>query len=229
MFTDLMTAKAGSDETPSPATRKDADRFFLHNSSIILSTTRRRNRTEYCRMAARHLKAACPTVGSAKTEDSHLFAPARLQVEKATVTEKLCMVAEDQALSTVHPARKRLKQCRPESRHFQVSRVVPLATGRRSPQGIGLIVNVISAAFLSVGSKRVEVKTVHVVLTGTAIHVRIAPRILGDTLFEMQGLQILFGCRPPPFIEFKDIKRRYYTVDVVPGSGDFLFSEFTPN
>jgi len=54
---------------------------------------------EYCRMAARYLKA----------ENSDLFAPARLQFEKATVTEKACMVAEDKALYTVHPARKRLK------------------------------------------------------------------------------------------------------------------------
>jgi site-specific DNA-methyltransferase (adenine-specific) len=54
---------------------------------------------EYCRMAARYLKA----------ENSDLFAPARLQFEKATVTEKGCMVAEDKELYTVHPARKRLK------------------------------------------------------------------------------------------------------------------------
>ncbi len=54
---------------------------------------------EYCRMAARYLKA----------ENSDLFAPARLQFEKATVTEKGYMVAEDKELYTVHPARKRLK------------------------------------------------------------------------------------------------------------------------
>jgi modification methylase len=54
---------------------------------------------EYCRMAARYLKA----------ENSDLFTPARLQFEKATVTEKACMVAEDKALYTVHPARKRLE------------------------------------------------------------------------------------------------------------------------
>lgn len=53
---------------------------------------------EYCRMAARYLKA----------ENSDPFAPARLQFEKATVTEKACLVAEDKALYTVHPARKRL-------------------------------------------------------------------------------------------------------------------------
>jgi DNA modification methylase len=52
---------------------------------------------EYCRMAAKYLKA----------ENSDLFA--RLVFEKATVTEKVCMVAEDQALYTVHPARKRLE------------------------------------------------------------------------------------------------------------------------
>jgi site-specific DNA-methyltransferase (adenine-specific) len=54
---------------------------------------------EYCRMAARYLKA----------ENSDLFAPARLLFEKAAVTEKGCMVAEDKELYTVHPARKRLK------------------------------------------------------------------------------------------------------------------------
>jgi hypothetical protein len=83
-----------------------ASSFIIHPSSFP-----RRGveiEPEYCRMAARYLKAACPAVASAKVEDSHLFAPARLQVEKATVTEKLCMVAEDQALSTVVPARKRL-------------------------------------------------------------------------------------------------------------------------
>jgi hypothetical protein len=50
-------------------------------------------------MAARYLKA----------ENTDLFAQARLVFEKATVTEKACMVAEDQALYTVHPARKRLE------------------------------------------------------------------------------------------------------------------------
>ncbi|HUJ11393.1 MAG TPA: site-specific DNA-methyltransferase [Verrucomicrobiae bacterium] len=54
---------------------------------------------EYCRMAARYLKV----------ENSDLFAPARLVFEKATVTQKECRVAEDQALYTVHPARKRLE------------------------------------------------------------------------------------------------------------------------
>jgi DNA modification methylase len=54
---------------------------------------------EYCRMAARYLKA----------ENSDLFAPARLIFQKATVTEEACMVAEDQALYTVHPARNRLQ------------------------------------------------------------------------------------------------------------------------
>lgn len=54
---------------------------------------------EYCRMAARYLKA----------ENSDLFAPAQLGFEKATVTEQACMVAEDKALYTVHPARKRLE------------------------------------------------------------------------------------------------------------------------
>ena len=49
-------------------------------------------------MAARYLKA--------KTSD--LFAPGKLQFEKTTVTEKVCMVAEDKALYTVHPAKKRL-------------------------------------------------------------------------------------------------------------------------
>jgi DNA modification methylase len=54
---------------------------------------------EYCRMSARYLKA----------ENSDLFAPARLQFEKATVTGKACTVAEDRALYTVRPARKRLE------------------------------------------------------------------------------------------------------------------------
>ncbi|MGA2221494.1 MAG: site-specific DNA-methyltransferase [Verrucomicrobiia bacterium] len=54
---------------------------------------------EYCRMAARYLKA----------ENSDPFTPARLMFEKATITEKACLVAEDQALYTVHPARKRLE------------------------------------------------------------------------------------------------------------------------
>lgn len=54
---------------------------------------------EYCRMSARYLKA----------ENSDLFAPARLQFEKATVTGESCTVAEDKALYTVHPARKRLE------------------------------------------------------------------------------------------------------------------------
>ena len=54
---------------------------------------------EYCRMAARYLKA----------ENSELFSTAKLQFEKATITQKACMVAEDKALYTVHPARKRLK------------------------------------------------------------------------------------------------------------------------
>ena len=63
---------------------------------------------EYCRMTARYLKAARPAVASAKAEEPGIAAPARLQFEKATVTEKACMVAEDKALYTVHPARKRL-------------------------------------------------------------------------------------------------------------------------
>ncbi len=54
---------------------------------------------EYCRMAARYLKA----------ENSDLFAPANLQFEKAAVTEKACMITEDKALYTVLPARKRLE------------------------------------------------------------------------------------------------------------------------
>jgi site-specific DNA-methyltransferase (adenine-specific) len=54
---------------------------------------------EYCRMAARYLKA----------ENSDLFAPARLQFEKTTFTDNACTVAEDKSLYTVHPARKRLE------------------------------------------------------------------------------------------------------------------------
>jgi site-specific DNA-methyltransferase (adenine-specific) len=54
---------------------------------------------EYCRMAARYLKA----------ENSDLFAPAQLAFERATITGKECRVAEDQTLYTVHPARKRLE------------------------------------------------------------------------------------------------------------------------
>jgi site-specific DNA-methyltransferase (adenine-specific) len=53
---------------------------------------------EYCRMAARYLKA----------ENSDLFTPARIQFEKAIITEQVSMVAEDKALYSVHPARKRL-------------------------------------------------------------------------------------------------------------------------
>lgn len=54
---------------------------------------------EYCRMAARYLKA----------ENSDLFAPGRLIFEKATATDRGCTVGEDQALYAVHPARKRLE------------------------------------------------------------------------------------------------------------------------
>jgi site-specific DNA-methyltransferase (adenine-specific) len=52
---------------------------------------------EYCRMAARYLKA----------ENSDLFAPARLQFETAAVTGKGCVVTEDKSLYSVHPSRKR--------------------------------------------------------------------------------------------------------------------------
>jgi len=53
---------------------------------------------EYCRMAARYLKA----------ESADLFATANLRFEKVT-TEPACLVKEDQALYEVRPARKRLE------------------------------------------------------------------------------------------------------------------------
>jgi site-specific DNA-methyltransferase (adenine-specific) len=53
---------------------------------------------EYCRMAARYLKA----------ENADLFATANLRFEKVT-TEPACLVEEDQALYEVRPARKRLE------------------------------------------------------------------------------------------------------------------------
>jgi len=52
---------------------------------------------EYCRMAARYLKA----------ETADLFSNARLLFEKVT-TEQTCMVREDQALYEVKPARKKI-------------------------------------------------------------------------------------------------------------------------
>ncbi len=52
---------------------------------------------EYCRMAARYLKA----------ETADLFSNARLLFEKVT-TEQTCMVREDQALYEVKPTRKKL-------------------------------------------------------------------------------------------------------------------------
>ncbi|HOC57840.1 MAG TPA: site-specific DNA-methyltransferase [Verrucomicrobiota bacterium] len=54
---------------------------------------------EYCRMAARYLKA----------ENTDLFAPARLVFEKATVAENVCLVAEEHTTYSVRPARKRLE------------------------------------------------------------------------------------------------------------------------
>ena len=53
---------------------------------------------EYCRMAARYLKA----------EDTSLFSTARLLFEKATA-EPGFLVKEDQALYEIRPARKRLE------------------------------------------------------------------------------------------------------------------------
>jgi DNA modification methylase len=52
---------------------------------------------EYCRMAARYLKA----------ETADLFSNARLLFEKVT-TEQTCMISEDQALYEVKPTRKKL-------------------------------------------------------------------------------------------------------------------------
>ena len=52
---------------------------------------------EYCRMAARYLKA----------ETADLFSNARLLFEKVT-TEQTCMVREDEALYEVKPTRKKL-------------------------------------------------------------------------------------------------------------------------
>jgi len=53
---------------------------------------------EYCRLAARYLKA----------ENADLFSTATLQFEKTT-TAPACLVKEDQALYEVRPARKRLE------------------------------------------------------------------------------------------------------------------------
>ncbi len=53
---------------------------------------------EYCRMAARYLKA----------ETADLFSNARLLFEKVS-TEQTCMVREDQALYEVKPARKKIR------------------------------------------------------------------------------------------------------------------------
>ena len=53
---------------------------------------------EYCRMAARYLKA----------ENTDLFANTELKFERAS-TEHACLVKEDHALYEVRPARKRLK------------------------------------------------------------------------------------------------------------------------
>jgi modification methylase len=53
---------------------------------------------EYCRMAARYLKA----------ENSDLFATSKLLFEKA-VAEPTCMVREESALYEVRPAKKRLE------------------------------------------------------------------------------------------------------------------------
>lgn len=81
------------------------DPFCGTGTTLVASLKNGRNsigveiEPEYCRMAARYLKA----------ENSDLFAPARLVFEKAAVTPTACIVAEDQALYTVHPARKRLE------------------------------------------------------------------------------------------------------------------------
>lgn len=53
---------------------------------------------EYCRMAARYLKA----------ENADLFSTAQLHFEKAT-TEPACLVKEDHALYGVRPAKNRLE------------------------------------------------------------------------------------------------------------------------
>jgi DNA modification methylase len=53
---------------------------------------------EYCRMAARYLKA----------ENTDLFSSAELHFERATA-EPVCIVREDQALYEVRPAKKRLE------------------------------------------------------------------------------------------------------------------------
>ncbi len=53
---------------------------------------------EYCRMAARYLKA----------ETTDLFTPAELRFEKAP-TEAVAMVREDSALYEIRPARKKLE------------------------------------------------------------------------------------------------------------------------
>jgi site-specific DNA-methyltransferase (adenine-specific) len=53
---------------------------------------------EYCRMAARNLKA----------ENTNLFSSAELRFEKAAA-EGACLVKEDQALYEVRPAKKKLR------------------------------------------------------------------------------------------------------------------------
>jgi len=52
---------------------------------------------EYCRMAARYLKA----------ENPDLFSSAKLIFEKALI-ERACLVQEDQELYQVRPAKKKL-------------------------------------------------------------------------------------------------------------------------
>jgi site-specific DNA-methyltransferase (adenine-specific) len=53
---------------------------------------------DYCRMAARYLKA----------ETTNLFSSAQLIFAKVS-TERACMVKEDQALYEVKPARRKVK------------------------------------------------------------------------------------------------------------------------
>ncbi len=81
------------------------DPFCGSGTTMVAALRTRRNsigvdiEPEYCRMAARYLKA----------ENTDLFAPARLVFEKAAITEDACALAEEQAMYSVRPARKRLE------------------------------------------------------------------------------------------------------------------------
>jgi len=81
------------------------DPFTGSGTTMVAALRTRRNsigveiEPEYCRLAARYLKA----------ENTDLFAPARLVFEKATIGENVCVLAEERAIYSVRPARKRLE------------------------------------------------------------------------------------------------------------------------